>query len=210
MEPTANDSGKKSDSTLDDAIAKVPSPVSNKDGFPLTDSTTKKKNGKQKRRWHKWGIPAIIVALIVVILVCLYVFGYVFAGFKNPKQVVVLQTQICSNEDISNYNKAMSDFRFDDPDSMSGLRDLANNIKAKEKYNEDPTCVYIVYMNASMTQDRETAKIAGERLVEMNEQGQFVNNRIFNVVGIDTISGFLERLNSGQVEQINADGAEQQ
>ncbi|MCL2037871.1 hypothetical protein FWG95_02615 [Candidatus Saccharibacteria bacterium] len=202
----------KSDSTLDSAIAKVPTPESGaeKGKFP-SSSITGAKSKKPKRGHRRLGRVVLsgIILVIVAAAVCLYLAGYIYIGFKSPNQTIILSTNICSDEDINSYNKAISDFRFDDSESMNGLRDLANNVKAKEKYDKDPTCLYIVYMNATAVQDAKTAKSAGQRLIDLNKEGLFVNNRISTVIGVDTISTFIEQLNTVPSEQPNPDEAEQ-
>ena len=129
MEPaTDNSSGdkSKSDSTLDSALAKVPTPESsNSKEFPSTIP------GNIKAKPRKHGIKRLAIVILAVLLL-VGLGGGIYWFFPGD-----YKTRVCKGDLLTSARKA-----FDDKDFTAALK-VVSEITQEIDYVQDPNCLYV-------------------------------------------------------------------
>ncbi len=91
---------------------------------------------------------------------------------------------LCQNL-IAGYNKVF--IEADESEFTNTLKQTADKAKAADPNESDPTCVYMRYTNASMTENNEEALRLANVLKALASQGAYMTAELANPQGIDAI-----------------------
>lgn len=150
-----------------------------------------------KKRLHKRiGILfTVIIVVLAAAVAAAYFLGWVYAGVKTPSQAAVLQPTVCDTSVVTKYNEILSSEAFttgEDGPNTSSLRSLADEVKAKNGADKDPTCQYIIFSAAFYENKADEAQAAYAKVKELNEASIYVNNTIQTIVSIEQMKARVE------------------
>jgi len=179
-------------STLDDAIAKVPMPGSdrNEQQFPSNeepaiDERSKEKRERSRREHHrpKQSIIALVIIIIAIVAIGIvgWKMGYLYGGAKTPEQKVTVNMVVCDKDIVNEYNRIVLPVTQLPEDALS---DLVNRIRSKSDYAKDPTCQTIIFQYEFTAGNQGEMKNAAEAIRDLNDQGIFANNDIIGALSV--------------------------
>ena len=149
-----------------------------------------------KGRLPKKRIVRFVGLGLLGVLIIAVVSGFIAITFKMPNQKVVLFSQVCDEDTVSNYNTAARESYGDTPESgMVALDSLSLDISKRPGYDGDPTCVFIRYRVAVMRKDYATAQSAFDTYVKLVDSSLFANGQLeglSSVKQMETALGFIK------------------
>ena len=199
MEPTNNHvADKKSDSALDDAIAKVPAPTSGNSQFPSATSTvTKAKKPKFEHRNKKRQLIVLIaIAVLVGAIFLLFWSGRIIVAWSGDGSPRVVNRQIVCDDNIQkDFFAEYSKVNFD----QNKLTDKYDHIISTKNYKHDPNCLMIVFYYSTLTvfADKQAAQDAVSRLQAMNKIGLSPSSQFFSVPSWQNMDRSIQLLPKG-------------
>lgn len=123
------------------------------------------------------------VLVIGAIITWLFVSGRVTLVINQPDETVkgpvVL---VCRDETIKAFNEASTGYPTDDPMTSAidtaALVKVADDVKKKSNYKQDPTCQTILFWTAIQERKYEEAKAAKAAVDVLQKDGHFANNNL--------------------------------
>ncbi len=116
--------------------------------------------------------------LLILGLVASSLMGYLYIGWKNPKQKLVVSYDICLQDTISRYNDIVDNQNTGDEAFISKLASLTKDIEAKSDFTLDPDCVYMTYGYYELKGDSTKTQALYELLQGHLRDGRYINNSI--------------------------------
>lgn len=151
--------------------------------------------GKGRKRGKGFFILMIVVVVVVIGVVIAHLMGYLQVIIKQPTEMVLVRSVVCDSSIVNEYNTASrvivssSDER---KEYVKGISAVANKVKGLPEYQQDPTCLYILYSESVLNNDITMAKGYYDQLRPLVESGNFVDTRLDNLLGLDAMKGRLE------------------
>lgn len=125
------------------------------------------------------GVVVAVVVIIIVALVAGLMSGYLYVGFKSPKQQVIAQYRVCDSKIIDSYNES---FRKDTEEARgAALQRVVDDIEKRTAYLEDPSCVYMVAQHYMHTFDFAKTGELYSVFSGQVDRGLYPSSRINNV-----------------------------
>ena len=123
------------------------------------------------------------VLVIGAIITWLFVSGRVTLVINQSDETVkgpvVL---VCGDETIKAFNEASTGYPTDDPMTSAidtaALVKVADDVKKKSNYKQDPTCQTILFWTAVQERKYEEAKAAKAAVDALQKDGHFANNNL--------------------------------
>ncbi|MCL2038275.1 hypothetical protein FWG95_04760 [Candidatus Saccharibacteria bacterium] len=201
MEPKDSSENKqKSDSTLDDAIAKVPTPVSvDKSGFPLTDPKSNKKTDKpkHKRHWLRWSFILLILLAVAAGLFYLTRTNKVVISFGN----FTTFSRVCGDDVQQRFYNEYGQEEI----NRENLGIIYNEIISNENYLEDADCAHIAFAyGAYITGNVEIAQTALDALERLSGRNLNPSNEFTSVARLSTMQNAVKTMNMKETVEEDA------
>lgn len=120
----------------------------------------------------------IVIVLIAVIAsaAVLFATGRLYGGLKDPDTKVVYYQSVCNGDLIERYMKTAQDVEGNF--SQRGLKPHYDEVVALEKWEQDPTCVYVALQYHVVSGDDSQADQAKKRLDELGDQGLYASYKM--------------------------------
>lgn len=127
------------------------------------------------------------VLVIGAIIAWLFVSGRVTLVVNQPddEEVKIVKgpaVLVCGDETIKAFNEASTGYPTDDPMTSAidtaALVKVADDVKKKSNYKQDPTCQTILFWTAVQERKYEEAKEAKAAVDALQKDGHFANNNL--------------------------------
>lgn len=135
-------------------------------------------------------IGSLVAAVVVIGLVIAALTGFLNISFKYPNERIVVSPNVCPSTVVQQFNDALAS-RYSDASQVSNttaVRQVVDDFSKNKSSEQDPTCLFMKYRYAIMTNDHATAKTAVERLEQLATQGLYVNGRVKGLVGFSDMN----------------------
>jgi hypothetical protein len=114
---------------------------------------------------------------------------------KQPSQSLASISQVCGTPVVDEYNKAYgvlvsNTVSYDS--YVEGVSKVADNVRALQRYQQDPTCLAILYKTAILKNDIAQAKTYYEQLLPLVNNNQYVDTRFDGIMSIDQMRSRVE------------------
>lgn len=145
----------------------------------------------------------LIVALVVAVST-----GYVYIGTKSPQQTVKTPYVVCDENIITSYNNIQSMVTREpggdeEKKKTEEMKKLVDEVSAKQNYEKDPTCAYmVVSYHVYSVQDVDAAKGAYEKLKEATEKsGVYVDHRVQGTATLNSLNVLIDAYDKSRQSQ---------
>lgn len=138
-------------------------------------------------------IALIVENAILVILIILTLVGFIGVTLKMPGQKMALNQRVCGDDIVNKWNKIYAP---DAKEAQNTATDkLADQVKQKAGYQNDATCLYIVFQSAVGSSDVKVADSALKSMKELNAAGVSTDDRMLYRQSISDMESALKSLN---------------
>lgn len=156
------------------------STVINPESSEVEKTTSVNNNQWNKKKWK------LALAFVLVVLLASSYFVFEF-----PSPFFSENTEICGSNTIERHNTAVQRGGSWDKE----IEVLAKEVESTENYEEDSTCVYIVYYYyAYQAYDYEKVEYHLELIKTLNEQGEAIDDDLIARETIEQMESHFEKL----------------
>lgn len=158
----------------------------------------------QEKNAHRGGrsrslllIVLITILLLTAVAVASVLLGWVKVSIKTPSQSVIVRTEVCGQDVINRYNSlysATSNTEDEYAKNEAALEAFSQEVAQKVGAENDPTCQYIIFAGALTKDDSNKAKQALETIVQLADEGHYVNTKLNGIIDIDQMKLRVEIL----------------
>lgn len=123
--------------------------------------------------------------------------GYLHIGVKQNTEVLVTRSLVCEGPTVDAYNTLVVTFPSNEEDQKEKsdkVQQQVSSIKEKAGYDQDPTCLFIVYKAALDAEDAEEAQRAVTSIKELADTGVFPSIELYDITSIDSMESRVEAL----------------
>lgn len=114
--------------------------------------------------------------------------GHIYFGTKSPNQKVILVNNVCDEDIITRYNSLKMPLSVD---GKANLTLLASDINKLSGNDQDPTCQTILFFAGLLTENKDMATSAYNKITELHERGLYANSKLRNTYSVDTMRDII-------------------
>ena len=114
---------------------------------------------------------------------------------KDPKQTVILHTDVCKDELIDRYNLAVQSKTLEEYNN--GLGAIVSEVESFADHQDDPSCSFILYIYYSQKVDVIKARQYVNAIKDQSNLGNYFNANIINLNSIQNIENNIKSLENG-------------
>jgi hypothetical protein len=194
------DGNQPSDSTLDKAIAKVPTPANISTEFPSSsdDKAKKAKTDKPKRQhhWLRWLIVILVVAALSGGVYFLLKQDYLNIKFGQHANRAF--AEVCSDEIQQQFWQYNIQVEF----PTDNVKALYEEIISKKNYDKDPNCLFMAFRyETRISFDAAAAQEKLNKLIELNEQGINPSPKYTDVQNLTAMQTIIRSITPVEAEE---------
>lgn len=139
------------------------------------------------------GIILLVAAIISAIAIAT---GYVKVSFGKDTTIIEANTSLtCNTAVIANYNALVSATFSNEQERTNvnqKVQDYTKEIEAKSGYENDATCLFIVYATALSAGDKDKATEYVDKVEDLANKGVFVDTRLNGVTSIKQMQATVQ------------------
>lgn len=141
---------------------------------------------KGHRKLSKKLIALIAVVVVIVLGVAAALTGRMAIVFKAPDARVVVQPNICGDSFVTRYNDSVKQ-ALNGVNATSVVGTVVQDFDKLSGNDKDPSCAYIRFRYALMTNDYETAQRQLDIMSDLAAKGSYADMRLNGMNGIDSL-----------------------
>jgi hypothetical protein len=146
-----------------------------------------KDNQSEQRIKTRIGVILVVVGLLVGMLGGLAI-GYYVLGQKNndnkPAPSKIESAKVCTDSDVDKYNKLLDQEPL--KDFIGQIDAFYEELKGRADVNQDATCQYMLYSIALLRTNADKDQYINN-LKELNGKGEYPNNKLYNLMGVNSL-----------------------